>query len=406
MADTSAQLPQASAGTPSGTTRRRRTMVEVQITNHANGNGHAKGDSTSKSYVTKSDRKRPLLRRLKKRAIKHTWLSPLILLLAILSLYAINPTESNFLHRFIFLSYAYPSTPNGDAQHHEIQVLYGKGKWDLAFVTFYTTLLTFTREFIMQELLAPFAKSRFAAIPKTKQLRCMEQMYTALYFAFAGPAGLYVMRQTSVWYFRTAGMYEEFPHKLLPGVEKFYYLFEAAYWAQQALVMILGLEKPRKDFRELVLHHIVTLALVGLSYWFHFTRIGVAVYLTHDISDFFLAVSKTFHYLNSDWIIPFYASSVVSWIYLRHYLNLHILFSVLTEFRTIGPYELNWETEQYKCWISNVITFILLAMLQALNLFWLYCLLRSAWKFVVYGVRKDDRSEDEEEDGEGKELFP
>jgi acyl-CoA-dependent ceramide synthase len=32
------------------------------------------------------------------------------------------------------------------------------------------------------------------------------------------------------------------------------------------------------------------LALIGLSYRFHFTYMGIAVYITHDISDFFLAV--------------------------------------------------------------------------------------------------------------------
>lgn len=37
-------------------------------------------------------------------------------------------------------------------------------------------------------------------------------------------------------------------------------------------------------------------------------------------------------------------------------------------------------------------------MLQSLNLFWLYCLLRSAWKFISTGEKKDDRSEDEEEE--------
>lgn len=46
--------------------------------------------------------------------------------------------------------------------------------------------------------------------------------------------------------------------------------------------------------------------------------------------------------------------------------------------------------------ISNVIIFGLLAALQALNLFWLYCLLRSAYRFVVYKIAKDDRSEAEE----------
>ena len=56
--------------------------------------------------------------------------------------------------------------------------------------------------------------------------------------------------------------------------------------------MVLGLEKRRKDFKELVGHHIITLALIFLSYRFHFTYMGIAVYITHDISDFFLAVGR------------------------------------------------------------------------------------------------------------------
>ncbi len=55
-------------------------------------------------------------------------------------------------------------------------------------------------------------------------------------------------------------------------------------------MLLLGLEERRKDFKELVGHHIVSLALIGLSYRFHFTYMGLAVYITHDISDFFLAV--------------------------------------------------------------------------------------------------------------------
>ena len=51
------------------------------------------------------------------------------------------------------------------------------------------------------------------------------------------------------------------------------------------------LEKPRKDFKELVAHHVITVSLIWLSYRFHFTYMGIAVYITHDVSDFFLAVS-------------------------------------------------------------------------------------------------------------------
>jgi acyl-CoA-dependent ceramide synthase len=87
-----------------------------------------------------------------------------------------------------------------------------------------------------------------------------------------------------------------------------------------------------------------------------------------------------------------------TWIYLRHYINLRLLYAVLTEFRTVGPFELNWETQQYKCWLSQYITFGLLASLQAVNIFWMWLILRVLKRIVVERVEKDDRSDDEEED--------
>jgi acyl-CoA-dependent ceramide synthase len=168
---------------------------------------------------------------------------------------------------------------------------YGKGRWDFAFVLFYIIILSFTREFIMQKFLRPMAR-RSGLKSRAKQSRFMEQMYTAIYFGFTGVAGLWVMSRTPLWYFNTRAMYEGFPHKTHDADFKFYYLFQAAYWSQQAIVLLLGMEKPRKDFKELVGHHIVTLALIGLSYRFHFTYMGLGVFITHDISDFFLAVSS------------------------------------------------------------------------------------------------------------------
>lgn len=256
-------------------------------------------DSASQGQNTGSDSKevskkgykrrkaRSFLRRCKHYAIKHTWVLPLVVLAIFLSLFAINPTESNPIYHFIFLSYKLPLEAGADPS---TPAQYGKGPWDIALVCFYAIVLSFTREFIMQELLRPLA--RFAGLKsRGKQARFMEQMYTAVYFGVLGPSGMYVMSHTPVWYFNTRGMYEDFPHKTHEADFKFYYLFQAAYWAQQAIVLLLGMEKPRKDYKELVGHHIVSLALIALSYRFHFTYMGLAVYITHDISDFFLAVS-------------------------------------------------------------------------------------------------------------------
>ncbi|KAL7959294.1 TLC domain-containing protein [Trichoderma compactum] len=330
------------------------------------------GSSSRLSRDRKKRRKaRSLLRRFARFSVRNTWAIPLMLLITFAAAYAVNPTESNPVSHFIFLSYKQPN-PKAHLDP-TLPVHYGKGLWDVAFVSFYTAVLSFTRELMMQELLIPLGRIN-GIKGKGKQQRFAEQMYTAIYFSCMGPAGIYVMSRSPVWYFNTAGMYEDFPHRSHEAAFKFYYLFQAAYWAH---------------------------------YRFHFTHMGVAVYITHDVSDVFLALSKSLHYIDSPLVVPVYVSNIVVWCYLRHYINLGILYSVLTEFRTVGPYELNWETQQYKCWISNIITFVLLASLQALNLFWLYCLLRSMYKFVVYRIKKDDRSESSgpEDDQEAEALL-
>lgn len=351
--------------------------------------GHYSHRPHSKRRKAKS-----LFRRCKSVALRHTWLIPLIIVLAILSAYFVNPGPQNRLHQAIFLSYdegpAYPGGPHW----------YGKGRADIAFVSFYTIVLSFTREFITQRLIRPLA-IRVGITKRAKLYRVMEQVYTAMYFALFGPFGLYVMKNAengSLWYFRTTSMFEGFPHRSHEGIFKAYYLLQAAYWAQQAIVLLLQLEKPRKDFKELVLHHVVTLALISLSYRFHFAKMGIAVFITHDISDFFLATSKTLNYLDSIITGPYFVTFIGVWVYLRHYINLRILWATLTEFHTVGPYELNWETEQYKCLLSQVITFGLLAILQAVNLFWLYLIFRIAKNYVFSHVATDERSEDEDSD--------
>ena len=228
---------------------------------------------------------RSLFRRIRSLSFRHTWITPLVGVLLVLALYSFNPTPSSPVYPAIFLSYPLDDNSFVDGQ-------YGKGPRDLAFVGFYVLVLSFAREFLMQAVLRRLA-IRAGITSKSKQARFLEQSYTAIYFAVFGPLGLYIMSRTPIWYFRTGAFFEGFPHRTLGGPFKAYYLLQAAYWAQQAIVLVLQLEKPRKDFKELVGHHIITLTLIGLSYRFHFTSMGLAVYVTHDVSDFFLAVSPT-----------------------------------------------------------------------------------------------------------------
>ncbi|KAL5119650.1 sphingosine N-acyltransferase lag1 [Pleosporales sp. CAS-2024a] len=372
-------------------------------------NSPARVDMSKADKAARRSRRRSVRRalsRLRRQCIRHTWLAPLLLGLFVVALYLVYPYPANPVAACLFLSYPLdrhdPLIPAHVRADPRGPVHYGKGARDFAFVAFYMVVLSFTREYCMQRLIRPLAVY-YGIRSRAKQSRFMEQAYTALYFAIYGPFGLCIMARTPVWYFNPQGMYEGFPHRTNEGLVKAYYLLQASYWAQQLIVLLLMLEKPRKDFAQLVAHHFITISLIWLSYRFHFTYMGIAVYITHDISDFFLATSKCLNYIDAPFVGPYFFLFMCVWAYLRHYLNLKIIWSILTTFKTVGPFELNWETQQYKCWISQYITFALMASLQAINLFWFVLICRIAVRFVLYKTADDDRSEYEPSDEEMEE---
>lgn len=92
---------------------------------------------------------------------------------------------------------------------------------------------------------------------------------------------------------------------------KRYYLMHLSYWLQQLFILVLKIEKPRKDYNVLAVHHLVTLWLIGFvripfstltarlmlrhsgSYATNFTLIGNAVFVSMDLPDAFFAVSPS-----------------------------------------------------------------------------------------------------------------
>ena len=100
----------------------------------------------------------------------------------------------------------------------------------------------------------------------------------------------------------------------------------------------------RKDDKEMLIHHIITLILIIGSYHTNLIRAGLYVMYLHDINDVFLQLSKTLVYLNVNENITnsTFGIFIVSWIYTRLYLygvlvydmganyyNVNVLFNTL-----------------------------------------------------------------------------
>lgn len=69
------------------------------------------------------------------------------------------------------------------------------------------------------------------------------------------------MSKQKSWWYKTSEYFLEYPHGGptssaggMTALVKTYYLLQFSYWLQQAIVMIAGLEAPRDDYVELILH--------------------------------------------------------------------------------------------------------------------------------------------------------
>ncbi|KAJ7035756.1 hypothetical protein C8F04DRAFT_1097280 [Mycena alexandri] len=191
------------------------------------------------------------------------------------------------------------------------------------------------------------------------------------------------MRTTPAFWFRTAFFWRDYRHTHLSGAMKRYYVVQIGYWVQQWTVLLLGLEKRRSDYWD-------------WSYLMNVTLLGTAVFVSMDVPDLLLAVSKMLNYLQLERpkVVSF-AVFVVAWTYFRHYISIRILWSLrydkahqIFSPRT-GIYMALWMRDQM---------FYALCVLQVLNLFWYYLILRILFRTIFHAETDDNRSDAEEED--------
>ncbi|KAL7282392.1 longevity assurance proteins LAG1/LAC1 [Trametes coccinea BRFM310] len=303
------------------------------------------------------------------------------------------PGVPNPFAPLLFISHRIPGTPDADPR-------YQKGYLDLAFIAYYIVFWSFVRQSLFVYILRPLGR-RLGLKREAKVDRFGEQGYAILYFAVMGTWGIRIMSQLPTWWYRTEYFWIDYPHWEMKPELKRYYLMQGAYWCHQLLVLLLRLEKPRKDYTELVAHHFVTIWLVGWSYLINLTYIGNAVYLSMDLPDTFLAMSLLLNYIQWDRIkIAVFALFLIPlWSYFRHWLNWVILWSVWFEFDLMPETSKRWSPDDgvWMVWWMKYQVFVPLLLLQALNLFWYFLILRIAYRALrESGVKAtDDRSDDE-----------
>lgn len=324
-----------------------------------------------------------------------------IIILAYVNWQIFTPTVANPFEPFLFISHRVPITQvaavdatlalKGDL------VRYQKGYKDIPFLLFYVIVFSFLRQSTTLYVFEPFA-AWWGIKNQRKRERFMEQGYALLYWGGAGLMGLYVMSFQESWWMNFEHLWIKYPHWQMRAELKIYYLLQFSFWLQQALVMLLRLEAPRKDYYELIAHHLVTLWLIGWSYLVNLTQIGTTVFVSMDVPDAWLAAAKAFNYLGKDTAANVtFALLMGIWTYFRIYTSGRALWSVWYQFDLIPRYTREWNPSKgwwLVPWMRYQI-FAPLFILLLLNIFW-YMLM---WRIMIRAITNSELA-DEREEGE------
>ncbi|UKZ51142.1 hypothetical protein TrVGV298_004898 [Trichoderma virens] len=312
------------------------------------------------------------------------------------------------------------TTPYFELSHYNPDTgLYAIGGNDFYFVIFFVVFFTGLRHAAMSFVLCPLA--RRGGISKKKEVaRFSEQAWNIIHYSIFWPLGLYIW-YSSPYYLNMTELWSNWPSREISGTMKFYFLTQLAFWLQQMLVV--HIEKQRKDYWLTIVHHLVTIGLVAASYSYHFTRVGNLTLIIMDVVDVIFPLAKCAKYLGYRRLCDgLFGGFVVIWLATRHVFFLMVIYSVYCDTRRLVPHacfqgsmaNLQGPLPQPRGWsllepfyspqgmiCANRSIFIgffaFLVALQGLMVIWSYAILKVAARVLSGKNAEDIRSDDEDE---------
>lgn len=304
----------------------------------------------------------------------------LLSILFYIFLYIGQSSISDKFKKFYTLQYRYEGTN-----------VYDNGWDDIYFMLFSVINLLFLRSFMIIYVFKPCA--RIAGITKFKDTqRFIEQAWSIIYYSFSWGFGFYLY-YISDYYFDCYNIYANWPHDQMSMSFKLYYLIQTASWFEQLIV--LQLEEKRKDYYQMFAHHIVTCLLCTGSYAYYLTKIGHIFLLQMDIVDIFLSTAKILKYSGFQTICDIlFIVFMLLWIVLRHIVYNYVLWFSWAYSKVIINASSRFSPGEVAGIYSTIdFLLLLLVVLQIITCFWMYLILRVAYRVITGGSADDVRSD-------------
>lgn len=232
-----------------------------------------------------------------------------------------------------------------------------------------------------------FFKKRIRQMPSSLY-KFRECSWHLLFYTFSFSYGLYALWDKP-WLWVTVNCWVGWPKQHIDNDIFALYLIELSFYWSLLFAIIFQRDYQKKDKKEMVVHHIVTILLIYFSWACNFVRVGSLVLVVHDVADPWLSIAKMAKYTKHQTTCEiFFAMFIITWIVSRIFVYpLWVLNASAIEIH-------DYVTTFPAYWFFNG----LLIVLQLLHIMWTYLILSIAFqKFSTGTIEKDIRSESDSE---------
>jgi len=214
--------------------------------------------------------------------------------------------------------------------------------------------------------------------------KASESAYKIAYYTPLWIWGVYIAYGEGLWT-NTRKYWEGIPNPPISDGLIFFYSAQMAFYIY-TLICLLLIDVKRKDFIALLIHHFATIFLIYFSWHFGYVRVGTIVFICMDVVDIFLESAKFTNYIHlHPYPNIFFTIMVITWLIFRlglfPYLVVRSAFSEATVVHQEEGHD--WS---YPVWVLFT---SLLWILQALQLYWFYYVMKALVRMVVFGKVED-----------------
>lgn len=228
------------------------------------------------------------------------------------------------------------------------------------------------------KFLAKYTLSSISEIREETWHNVVSSVFYLITLLFSVAFGEYISRGT-IWRENNDHCFTGYPDEIISWGMKAYYTYSISFYLFS--VVCLFLDEKKKDFTAMLVHHLVTIFLVGASAAGGMHRIGIIIMLSFDKSDILLEAAKICNRMKlHNCAATFFVFFVASWINFRVYSYPVYVLSSASRAEMLAGHSIPYYN----------LCFASLVVIWALQMYWSWFIVKKVIVMAKKGVTAGD----------------